>query len=172
MSIEDEITDRTQRGMLYPLLPKAASAPVRRALFVDEWLWRELQSRGEDDWSIRIAKLRADLEVFVTELTITPKYLFLLYPAADAVWEIRSTRDDPSIRVMGLFAAKDVLIITNYARRDVLEKWQSREWKEAKRMAHAMWRRMFMTYVPIITSDVKEVCSGATDEVFYKERRA
>ena len=36
----------------------------------------------------RVAELQADLEVFVEARTIDPKYLFLLYPARDAVWEI------------------------------------------------------------------------------------
>ena len=30
--------------------------------------------------------------------TIDPKYLFLLAPARDAIWEIRSIRDAPSIK--------------------------------------------------------------------------
>jgi hypothetical protein len=36
MSIEDEIADKVGRRMLYPLVPQAIGAPVRRALFVGE----------------------------------------------------------------------------------------------------------------------------------------
>lgn len=173
MSIEDEIIDRHKRGMLFALTPKAAGATIRRALFVEEWLWRDLNSpEGEDqEWEERIGKLQADLEIFVVEETITPKYLFLLYPAADAVWEIRSAADQPSLRVLGLFPLKDAFVSTNFARREALEGWQSRGWKIVKRMARAMWRKLFPTYAPVTTIDVNEVCSGATDEIFYKERR-
>src|SRR6185437_13256081 len=172
MSIEDEIDDKVQRGMLFPLLPQAAGAPVRRALFVEEWLWKDLNSpEGDEEWDRRIAKVRADLEIFVTEETITPKYLFLLFKAIEGVWEIRCVRDDPSIRVLGLFPLEDVFVSTNFARRDALGGWNSRAWRDVKVMARVIWRKLFLTYRPVITTNVKEVCSGATDEIFYKERR-
>jgi len=74
----------------------------------------------------RVAELRADLEVFVEGRIIDPKYLFLLYPAADCVWEIRSVRSNPSIRVLGLFAKRDIFVATNFAFREDLGGWQSR----------------------------------------------
>ncbi len=172
MSIEDEIIDRATRGMIFPLIPQAAGATIRRAMFIAESLWNELNSpEGDPEWEERIGKLRADLEVFVVEASITPKYLFLLYPAADAVWEIRSARDDPSLRVLGLFPIRDTLVSTDYERRERLGGWQSREWKTIKRRARAMWRKLFPTYNPIVATDVRRVCSGATNEIFYKERR-
>lgn len=171
MSIEDEIIDRAQRRMLFPLIPKAPGATIRRAMFVAEALWNELNSPvGDAAWEDRIGRLRADLEVFVVEPTITPKYLFLLYPARDAVWEIRSAKDAPSMRVLGLFPRKDILVSTNHVRRDVLGGWQSREWKQIKRVACAVWRQLFPTYNPVVTKRVDEVCSGASNEIFYKER--
>jgi hypothetical protein len=171
MSIEDEIDDCVRRGRLFPLAPKAAGATIRRAMFVAEKLWNELNSpEGDAEWEERIGRLRADLELFVTEQVISPHYLFLLYPSADAVWEIRSVRDRPSLRVLGLFPDMDVFISTNHARREELGGWQSREWKEIKRTARAVWRQLFPTYQPIVTADVGEVCSGAVNEIFYKER--
>jgi hypothetical protein len=171
MSIEDEIVDRVERKMLFPLIPKAAGATVRRAMFIEEALWTELNSaEGDPVWDERIGRLRADLEVFVTEEEITPKYLFLLFPKTDRVWEIRSVQERPSIRVLGLFPTKDVFISTNYALREALEGWQSRAWRDVKKMALAMWRKIFLTYQAVETNDVREVCSGASNGVFYKER--
>lgn len=170
MSIEDEILDRVTRGMLFPLTPKAAGATTRRAMFVVERLWNELNSpEGDAEWEGRIGRLRADLEVYITEEVISPKYLFLLYPSSDGVWEIRSVRDQPSLRVLGLFALVDVFVSTNHARRDELEGWQSRAWKTVKRIAMAVWRQIFPTYNPKITCNAGEVCSGVTNEIFYKE---
>jgi hypothetical protein len=171
MSIEDEIEDRVERGMLFPVIPLAAGATIRRALFVEEWLWKELNSpEGDEEWERRIAVVRADLEVFVTQPTINPKYLFLLFKAVEGVWEIRCMRPLPSIRVLGLFPMQDVFVSTNFARREALGGWNSRAWRDVKVMARAMWRKLFMTQKPIITVNVSEVCSGATNEVFYKER--
>lgn len=169
MSIEDEILDRVGRKMLFPLLPKAAGAPVRRAMFVAEDLWRVLNSpEGDAEWEERVGRLRADLEVFVTEQWITPKYLFLLYPMAEAVWEIRSVRDAPSIRVLGRFPLKDTFVSTNYARREDLKGWQDRTWRDVKNIAKSTWKTLFFSYAPIITANVNEVCSGAANEIFYK----
>jgi hypothetical protein len=58
------------------------------------------------------------LDLFAEGAPIGPKYLFLLYRADEAVWEIRSVRPNPSIRVLGRFAAKDIFVATNFALRD------------------------------------------------------
>jgi len=171
MSIQGEILDRVARQMLFPLIPKAAGAIIRRAMFVEERLWNALISpEGDVDWDDRIGRLRADLEVFVIEEYLDPKYLFLLYPAHDAVWEIRSVRDEPSIRVLGLFPELDIFVSTNYALREDLGGWQSREWKLVKRAAKAAWRRLFDPYKPKLSTIPSDVFSGATNGNYYKAR--
>jgi hypothetical protein len=170
MSIENEIADRVQRKMLFPLLPRAPGSPVRRALFVAEDLWSILTSDiGDPEWERRVGQLQADLEVFVEGRVIDPKYLFLLYPCAKGVWEIRSVRDQPSIRVLGLFAKRDVFIATNAALREDLGGWQSREWKEVKRRAQAQWRWLFPSYQPVVSSHVQDVATGALNGRYFKE---
>lgn len=170
MSIEDEIKDRVNRGMLFPLEPKAIGESPRRAMLISESLWMVLDSPEGDDesWEQRIGELRADLETFVIGDAIHPKYLFLLYPAADAVWEIRSADNDPSIRVLGLFPERDTFVATNYALRENLDGWQSREWKQVKRNARAKWRNLFPTYQPIVSNNVHDLVNGAVDGRYYK----
>lgn len=169
MSIHDEILDRVGRGMLFPVLPKARGGTIRRALFVNEALHSVLISpEGDKNWERRIGALQADLEVFVEARTIGPKYLFLLYPARDAVWEIRSTSVEPSIRVLCLFAWKDVLIAAGHALREELGGWESREWKVVKRDARAAWRRLFDPYDPLYGIDVKALVTGALDGKYFK----
>src|SRR5215469_8807587 len=105
MSIEDLILDRVDRGMLYPIKPRAPGFNPQRAMFVGEGLWAVLTStEGDEAWDKRVGELQADLERFADGQTIDPNYLFLLYPARQGVWEIRSVTHDPSIRVLGLFA--------------------------------------------------------------------
>lgn len=169
MSIEAEIKDRVGRGMLYPLAPSARGEAPVRAMLVGERLWAELHSPDEDDErAVRIGELLADLDIFITGEPLDPKYLFLLYPVRDAVWEIRSVRPDPSIRVLGLFARRDVYIATNFALRKELGGWESREWKTVKRAACAEWRKLFQTYRPLCSVTVSDLVSGAIDGQYFK----
>lgn len=169
MSIRDVIADRCRRRMLFPLLPHAPGAAAERAMFVSEGLWQFMQSPSPDQaWDERVGELQADLERFVTGDPIDPKYLFLLSPTSDAVWEIRSTRPKPSIRVLGLFAAKDVFVATNFALRSELGGWQSREWKAAKRAAKARWRHLLSPYQPLGATNYTELVSGAIDGRYFR----
>jgi hypothetical protein len=158
------------RGGYYsPYCRGLGGGTIRRALFVSEQLQAVLTSpEGDEAWERRVAELAADLEVFVEARTIDPKYLFLLYPANDAVWEIRSGREQPSIRVLGLFAWKDVFVATNHALREELGGWESREWKTVKRAARAEWRRLFNPYQPKTAIDPKQLVTGALDGKYFK----
>ena len=170
MSIRDLILDRLRTKMLYPLTPRALGTSPIRAMFVSESLWHVLNSPvGDDEWEKRVGELQADLERFVDGQPITPKYLFLLYPSGEGVWEIRSVQNEPSIRVLGLFSKKDVFIATNHALRADLGGWQSREWKMVKREARRIWTWLFHTYLPVITTDVNNVVNGAIDAKYFKE---
>lgn len=158
--------------MLFPLLPKARRSAPRRLMFVSEGLWGLLNSpEGDAEWEERIANLRAELERFVEGRSIDPKYLFLLHPARDCVWEIRCTKHDPSVRVMGFFAAKDVFIATNFCLREDLGGWQSREWRAAKRQAGAEWRRVLHPYSPMPQTRIRTLVTGALDGKYFRTNR-
>lgn len=157
--------------MLFPVLPQAPGEVAHRAMFVGEGLWDVLDSpEGDEDWEQRVGELRADLERFVTGEPIDPSYLFLLYPAEDAVWEIRSVRPDPSIRVLGSFAYRNVYIATNHALRKDLDGWQNRRWKLVKRAARAVWRWLFHSYNPLGGSNINALVTGAIDGQYFKDR--
>ncbi len=169
MSIHDEILDRCRRGMLFPLIPKAQGATIRRAMLVGEDLHGLLNSpEGDEDWERRIGDLLADLEYFVTGEEIHCKYLFLLSPAQESVWEIRSVHDKPSIRVLGLFAMKDAFIATNLAKRSDLGGWESKAWKKVKLIARSEWRKTFQAYCPIMFTNIHQLVSGAVDGKYLK----
>ncbi len=171
MSINDVIQDQRQRGILNALIPRSRRARKLRALLMTERFSEEIQS-GEDGYldAERKGILRADLETFVTSPTLDPKYMFWLHPITDCVWEIRSVRDKPSIRVLGLFAKKDVFIATNIYRRDYLGVWESEGWKEAKRNAMAQWRSIFYQYQPLGKNggEIYEFFSGALPGKYFK----
>lgn len=169
MSIAALVRDRLDRGMLRPLIPKAAGTSPRRAMLVTEDVWLTLSQEYEDgEMEDRMGTLQADLELFAEGQPVDPKYLFLLYPTLEGVWEIRSMRPQPSIRVLGLFAMKDVFIATNLEFRENLGGWQSREWKNCKRLARTRWTNLFHTYRPIISTNVHHLVSDATDGKYFK----
>jgi hypothetical protein len=169
MSIVDAIAARVQEKQLFLLTPRAPGSSAKRVILVAEDLWNFLQESGPDqDWEDRKGELQADLEVFADGSAIGPKYLFLLYRASEGVWEIRSTRPDPQIRVLGRFVEKDIFIATNYALRDDLGGWQSRAWRDVKVMSRAVWTRLLHSYQPLITTNVNDVVSGAINGKYFK----
>lgn len=167
MSIAEMIRWRVAENAIYPLIPVSGS--VLRAMFVTESLWMALNASYEDEeMEDRMGRLQADLEFFASSPAIDPKYLFHLYPARDAVWEIRSVRDAPSIRVLGLFAQKDTFIATAFAFRADLDGWQSRAWKQVRRTARQRWATLFNPYTPRITTNVHDVVTGAVNGKYFK----
>lgn len=169
MSIDDLIADRVGRGMLFPLIPSVPGISPRRAMLIAEDLWDFLHAPGPNaDWDERKGRLQADLEFFAEGLPIGPKYLFLLSPARECVWEIRSTRPDPSIRVLGCFIRRNVFVATNFALRGDLGGWESRSWRDAKITSRVVWARLFHPYQPLMSVNVGDVVSGALDGKYFK----
>ena len=170
MSIADEIRWRVRDGRLHPLVPMAPGSAARRAMYVSEDIKSLLATTHADlEMEDRMGILQADLELFAEGQPVDPKYLFRLYPAADCVWEIRSVRPEPSIRVLGLFADQDVFIATNLALRENLGGWQSREWKNVKRLARARWTQLFHTYQPMTSANIHDLVTGAVNGKYFKK---
>ncbi|MPZ39852.1 MAG: hypothetical protein GEU95_17690 [Rhizobiales bacterium] len=169
MSIVDLIADRVGAGMLFPLIPRTLGTSPKRSMLIGEELWRFLQEPEEDpEWEDRKGFLQADLELFAEGAPIGPKYLFLLSPAREAVWEIRSVRPNPSIRVLGRFIAKDIFVATNYALRKDLDGWETREWRDAKLRSRTIWTNLFHPYQPLVTTRVEDLASGVIDGKYFK----
>jgi hypothetical protein len=169
MSIEDLIIHKVGMGMLFPIIPRARGAAPRRAMFVSEDIWSLLSTEHQDDdMEDRLGILQADLEQFAEGRVIDPKYLFLLYPVSEGVWEIRSVRPEPSIRVLGFFAKTNVFIATNLALRENLGGWESREWKDVKRLARTRWGHLFHAYEPMISTKLNDLVTGAIDGKYFK----
>ena len=138
-------------------------------MFVSEELWDVINSPvGAPEWDLRVAQLRATLERFVEGQPIDPKYLYLLHPPRDCVWEIRSVRPSPSIRVLGLFAEKDVFVATHHEFRCQLGEFESKAWKDAKSRAKAEWRALCHTYRPMDSTRINDLVSGALDGKYFR----
>lgn len=169
MSIHDVIADKLAKEMLCKLpLRVSWITPVRAMLITPrlrEYLLGPWDSLVEED---RAGRLRADLEVFVGGTTIDPKYLRRLYPSRDDVWEIRSVRDAPTIRVIGGFVEKDFFVATNHAHRSELGGWQSRQWRDVKQRCKCDWSNLFHTYPRHTGATIHDYISNALDGKYFR----
>jgi hypothetical protein len=138
-------------------------------MFVAAPLWEVLTSaEGDEAWEIRVGQLQADMETFLSARNIGPKYLFLLTPLAQGVWEIRSTQPDPQIRVLGCFLDRDVFVALDFRMRDTLGKFESQEWRAAKRGCLAAWRNLFHPWEQKKDSDIHQLVSGAINGRYFR----
>lgn len=169
MSIREEILRRTNEGRLRQLLPRLSADPCIRRMYLTSELYEDLYKDRSNDSEIRIfAELEADLELFVISETLDSDYLTLLRPETEGVWEIRSTRPTPQIRVFGMFAARDCFIATNYADRDYLGDADSYQWKNEIRLAKETWRNLFPGYTHMKTRDRNRLFSGGLNEQYFR----
>ncbi|MGU3668199.1 hypothetical protein ACLBX9_28775 [Methylobacterium sp. A49B] len=109
-----------REGRLCELILEFDSDPVRRGLFVYPQLRDDLARAREIP---RMGALKGDLEGFVIgqfqTLAMTPRkhknaMMGRLSPPSAGIWDIRSRRDPPGIRVFGGFAARDVFVALNW----------------------------------------------------------
>lgn len=121
---------------------------------------------SEDD-EARVHRLRADLEHFVTGGLVDPAYLWKLRKTEE-VWEIRSPRPRPSIRVFGRFAIYDVFVATHQSYRASLGAFASQEWKREIRNCQAKWRNLFHPYKPHSGQTINDYVSNAADPSLFE----
>ena len=170
MSIEQEISTHVNDGNLISVTSKVPSDRSLRKLYLTRALYDEVyeekESRSEQK---KFAYLIADLEVFVTSNTIDPYYLWCLEPRREGVWEIRSTRNIPQIRIFGVFAAKNIFVATHHRLRDDLSVSKDiNQWKPQINRTKRIWRDLFPGYTHKKTNDSHQLFTGALDEKYFR----
>ena len=97
-------------------------------------IWQMLTGPWSDDSEeYRWNQLRAYFDFFTEGRLIhigRSGYMRPLDKRREEVWEIRSPRPRPSLRVFGRFAERDVFVATNWAERKLLKGRGSREWRD------------------------------------------
>ena len=168
MSIKQEISSHVDNGRLKLVHPRVMSDLPLRHLYLTRELFDEVYEEKKSSIEKKMfANLIADLEVFVTSLTIDPAYLRCLEPPKDGIWEIRSTRQHPQLRVFGAFAAKDIFIGTHFKQRDELGSKDSEQWKIEIRNAKSIWIDLFPAYTHKTTTDQNRLFTGALNESYF-----
>lgn len=169
MSIKEQISILKGDNRLISVMPLVKSDRSIRQLLLVEDLYKEIYEEKEEIVDVEtFANLIADLEVFVTSETIDPNYLWCLKPKKNGVWEIKSKRPCPQIRIFGVFADKDIFIGTHLESRDDLGSIGSQQWKIAIRTTISIWDKLFPGFTHKKTSDVKNLITGALDGQYFK----
>ena len=170
MSIEQEISIHVNDGKLKLVTPTVPGDRSLRKLYMTGELYDEVYEEKESRFEQKMfANLIADLEVFVTSNTIDHYYLWCLEPRKEGVWEIRSTREEPQIRIFGVFAAKDIFVATHYKLRDDLGgSKDSSQWKREINRTKKIWCDLFPAYTHKKTNDPHQLFTGALDEKYFR----
>ena len=179
MSIRDEINRRIEEGQLFRLLPMITGESHARTILMSTEINAMVNGPWADDVSgFRCARLRADLENFVSGAPITVCWnphearavhqMARLDPIADGVWDYRSVDPSPGLRIFCRFAEKDVLVALTCRPRSKPVSWierlplmdDSRAWKRAIRECRHEWTRLFGAYQSLNGEDLNEYLSN------------
>ena len=170
MSISERIWQLLKEGKLVEVRPVRPQHEKIRSMYLVNALHSEIHlERNEESEKARFATLHADLVAFVTDPVIDQTYLFCLSPTGKGVWEIRSTRPKPSIRVFGMFSSKDTLIATHHVIRKPLGGWKTLEWKKEIQKTRQTWNQLFPAYKPLVSPNIDDVINGGLDGKYFKQ---
>lgn len=174
MSINQLIQDCLKDGGLFQVFPRLPSSPVNRVIYANS----NVNELVVGPWSdkaheIRCGRLWADFDRFIEGRLISvalnnpykhPKstYLSRLDPVSDEVWEIRSRDPKPSLRVFGMFAKLDCLILFDWGERKAMGGPGSRQFRDAMNRCKAEWRNRFPAHNPHSGRTVNDYVSGPT----------
>ena len=118
MSIDGRISQLIHDGELFAIEPLFDGDSVARHMLVSKEIW-ELIEDPPQKWSVRCARIRADLESFVQGQEIKvcrvpykadKAFLGCLHPTNAGIWDVRLVDPNPAIRLLGCFAAVDLFV--------------------------------------------------------------
>lgn len=155
-----QIKSREAAGQLRAFRPRSPDEVCKRAMFLVPAFYDELTAKHSAvAETARYMALQARLEIFVSDNPITSTYLKPLRPLQDGVWEVVNKKPNPSLRVFGLFATRDVFIGTHIQLRNVLGGLGHPQWKAEIRRARFEWNQLF-DCGPLI-GELRQVVTGA-----------
>ncbi|MES2845606.1 MAG: hypothetical protein V4747_11305 [Pseudomonadota bacterium] len=178
MSMNITLAEIVQDGRLIPVTPLLGGHRKRVILATAEVLKELSPSTAQYVDPSNAGQLRAWVDGFTAGRRVTVGSdknrlvdVKILNPQADEVWEIRK-RDEPSTRIFGRFAMKDVFIATNIkTSRDLFSvQWITGEyirwpvWRQEIRRCKTVWRNIFAAYEPVSGGQLNDYLSNFVDE--------
>lgn len=156
MSIDDLVLELNWRGRLLLLEPLLESESCVRPLLIPP----EFLQLVDPPQTSRFISLRQDLDRFSAGGPIEWDYIKPLEPRSEEVWEIKSVKPSPSLRVFGRFAMQDVFVVTHYWPRIPLLGFGSVYWKAEIRRCKQTWNNLFGTFAPHTGTTIHDYVSG------------
>lgn len=144
MLIHDEIKAHLSSGRLVPVRPLTPWSGEPRCFLLEKDLHAEIVAKRSllekfERWS----KLEADMAHFVEGGYVNWNLMKWLDPKKQEVWELKSVRPKPSIRVFGRFANPNIFVGTNLQFRNCMKgKWSKEFWEEISK-CEQIWASLF-----------------------------
>lgn len=168
------LNEKIASGELLLWTPQIEGDPCERTLFISAQINEEFNEETWKDLSLayRYAQLGADFDRYVTGDTIPVgmepydkgdnAFMARISPSEYGIWTIRSFAPKPAIRVFGAFCEKDVFVALITRRRADLGGPESREWKQAREAAIALWDNLFPGRQRLLGDNVNDFFSEKT----------
>lgn len=171
MSIRAKIAELVVAERLVQWMPEHGEEH-RRHLFLSPEVAREMDPSVwlDQQMAIRFGELAADFNRFTSDPVLPvgmdpyrkdkSAFLARVHPVEARVWSLRSRAPRPSIRLVGLFAEKDVLILILSRFRDDLGGPKDTRWAWVREEAAAWWNDHFAPERALLSEDANDYVSG------------
>lgn len=176
MSIRSAIGRHLRHGRLFAFEPEFSSDQCVRSFVYGE----EIKTLFDGPWvaascATRVASVLADIESFVrgqeVVISLVPfqadDALFGLLSRADQrIWEFRSRKPKPGIRLFGSWADVDIFVATTWYPRSL--GWNGRQalgdrhgplWETAKKQCEEKWTELFPQFEKLGGEDIHDYIS-------------
>jgi hypothetical protein len=175
MSI-DESLQRAVLDQRLHYLPMDDSDPIERSILLHEEVRAALLDGTTEAQRVRMMKLRADMESFVSGGAISmcfipreadEEFFGLLDPPGEAAWDMRSRDPPPGLRVLGMFAKVNTFVALDWWPRSVKPAWTGKQpltcelrWRMAIHEVRERWHHILPGEIPVSGTDVRNYVTG------------
>jgi len=173
MSITAQLNELIEKGLLLPFMPRSRK-PAKRCLFMTKDAATKYQDMNSAVNSL-VGKGYVDAAFAKWVLgdrihndgtkTKRGRFLKKLSEPPPEIWEIRVTDPVPQCRILGRFAAPDVLIVTGFYTRPYLGKKGSAAWVSAINECVDGWRKLFSEAAPFSALSIHGYVTENCDDI-------
>ena len=170
MSITEAIRDLHAAEKLFPYHPEGTRKLAKRCVF----LTREAAEKFNDPQSaVNLLCARGPIAAALTRWVVgglvygeqtRGRFLVMLHPPPPDIWEIRVTEPVVQARLLGRFAAPDVLVLMRLHTRSHLGDKGSAEWNEAMADCVRQWDQLFPGVPPFSGSSIHQYVTENCDD--------
>lgn len=159
MSITAELREKCDAGHLVLYRPFSPRIGIERNVYLLPFVSAQLDLNIEDELLGHRAEMIALLDRFVDGEPLYDAQLDILKPHSKSVWALKSRRPKPGMRLLGMFAQKDVFVGSHLSDRVSLGGFNTHSWRTALSNARQGYRTV-CSFDPVKGGDRMNVISG------------